>query len=158
VELAHFGRCSGKSVKKERGGLFLIRCFVLVGNIDTKIKVDRRLRLFEKRILRRIFGPKRDEVTREWKKLHKEELNDLYSSPNIIRVIESRRMRLAVLVVCIGYWKGVYRALAWKRERERPLGSLRRRWEDNIEIFRKWDVRVWTGSSWLRVVTDGGHL
>jgi len=70
---------------------------------------DHRLRVFENRVLRRIFGPKRDEVTREWRKLHNEELNDLYSSPNIIRVIKLRRMRWAEHVACMGERRGIYR-------------------------------------------------
>jgi hypothetical protein len=70
-----------------------------------------RLRVFENRVLRRIFGPKRNKVTGEWRKLHNEELNDLYSSPNIIRVIKSRRMRWAGLVVLMGESRGVYRVL-----------------------------------------------
>ena len=65
--------------------------------------------MFENRVLRRIFGPKRDEVTREWRKLHNEELNDLYSSPNIIRVIKLRRMRWAEHVACMGERRGIYR-------------------------------------------------
>ena len=67
--------------------------------------------MFENMVLRRIFGPKRDEVTGEWRKLHNEELNDLYSSPNIVRVIKSRRMRWAGHVACMGESTGVYRVL-----------------------------------------------
>jgi len=83
--------------------------------------------------LRRIFGPKRDEVTGEWRKLHNEELNDLYSFPNIIRVIKSRRMRGAGHVARLGERRGVYRVLVQKPEGKRPLGRPRRRWEDNIK-------------------------
>ena len=75
------------------------------------LRKERRLRVFENWVLRRKFGPKRDEVTRGWSKLHHEELNDLYSSPNIIRMIKSRRMRCAGHVACMGYSKGVYRVL-----------------------------------------------
>jgi len=71
--------------------------------------------------LRRIFEPKRDEVTGEWRKLHNEELNDLYSSPNIVRVIKSRRMRWAGHVARMGDRKGVYRVLVGKPEGKRPL-------------------------------------
>ena len=85
-------------------------------------------------MLRKLFGPKRDEVTNEWRKLHKEELNDLYSSPYIVRVIKSRRMRLAGHVARMGERKGVYRVLVGKSEGKRPLGRSRRRWEDNIKM------------------------
>jgi len=81
----------------------------------------------------RIFGPRRDEVTREWRRLHNEGLNDFYSSPNIVRVIKSRRMRWAGHVACMGEERGVYRVLVGKPER-RPLGRPRRRWVDNIRI------------------------
>jgi len=85
-------------------------------------------------VLRRIFGPKRDEVAREWRKLHNEELSDLYSSPNIVRVIKSRRMRWAGHVARMGERRGVYRVLVGKPEGKRPLGRPRRRWEDNIKM------------------------
>ena len=81
-------------------------------------------------MLRRIFGPRRDEVTGEWRILHNEELNDLYSSPNIVRVIKSRRMRWAGHVARMGEGRGVYRVLVEKPERRRPLGRPRRRWVD----------------------------
>ena len=92
------------------------------------------LRLFENTVLRRIFGPRRDEVTGEWRSLHNEELNDLYSSPNIVLVIKSRRMRWAGHVVRIGEERVVYRALVGKPEGKRPLGRPRRRWVDNIRM------------------------
>jgi hypothetical protein len=79
-------------------------------------------------VLRRIFGPKRDEVTGDWRKLHNEELHDLYSSPTIVRVIKSRRMRLAGHVARMGEGRGVYRVLVGKLE------GKRRRWEDNIKL------------------------
>jgi hypothetical protein len=90
--------------------------------------------VFENRVVRRMFGPKRDEETREWRKLHNEVLNDLYSSPNIIRLIKSRRMRWAVYVARMGERRGAYRALVGKPEIKRPLGRPRRRWEGNIEM------------------------
>ena len=86
-----------------------------------------RLRVFENRVLRRIFGSKRDEVTEEWRKLHNEEFNDLYSSPNIVRVMKSRRMRWAGHVARMGEWRGVHGVLVGKPEEKRPLGRLRRR-------------------------------
>ena len=93
-----------------------------------------RLRVFENRVLRRTFGSKRDEVIREWRKLHNEELYDLYSSPNIVRVIKSRRTRWAGHVVHMGEKRGVYRVLVGKPEGKRPYGRPRRRWEDNIKM------------------------
>jgi len=99
------------------------------------LREDLWLRVFENRVLTRIFEPKRDEVTREWRKLHNEELNDLYCSPNIVRVIRSRRMRWAGHVVRMGERRGVYRVLVGKPEGKRPLGRPRLRWEDNIKIY-----------------------
>ena len=89
--------------------------------------------MFENRVLRRIFGPRRDEVTGEWRRLHNEELNDLYSSRNIVRVIKSR-MRWAGRVARMGEERGVYRVLVGKLEGKRPLGRPRRRWLDNIRV------------------------
>jgi len=96
------------------------------------LREERKLRVFENMVLRRIFGPRRDEVTGEWKRLHNEEINDLYSSPNIVRVIKSRRMRWAGHVARIGEERGVYRVLVGKPEGKRPLGRPRRRRVDNI--------------------------
>jgi len=93
---------------------------------------ERRLRVSENRVLRRMFEPKRDEVTREWRKLHNEELNDLYS-PNIFRVIKSR-IRWAEHVARMGEERGVYRSFVGKPEGKRPLGRPGRIWEDNIKI------------------------
>ena len=98
------------------------------------LREERKLRVFENRVLRRIFGPRRDEVTGEWRRLHNEELNDLYSSPNIVRVIKSRRMRWAGHVARMGEERGVYRVLVGKPEGRRPLGRPRRRWVDNIRM------------------------
>ena len=96
------------------------------------LREERRLKVFENRVLRRIFGPMRDEVTGEWRKLHNEEINGLYSSPNIVRVIKSRRIRWLGHVARLGERRGVYRILVGKPEGKRPLGRSRRRWEDNI--------------------------
>jgi hypothetical protein len=102
--------------------------------------------VLENRVLRRIFGRKRDEVTGGWRKLHNEELHNLYSSPSIIRMIKSRRMKWAC------------RILVGKPEGRRPLGRSRRRWEDNIKMDlreRGWDGVAWTGLIWLRIGTIG---
>ena len=85
------------------------------------LREERRLRVFENRVLRRIFGPKRDGVTGEWRKLHNEELNDLYSSPNIVRVIKSRRMRWAGHVARMEEGRVVYRVLVGKCDGKRPF-------------------------------------
>jgi len=85
-------------------------------------------------VLRRIFGPRRDEVTGEWRRLRNEELNDLYTSPNIVRVIQSRTMRWAGHVACMGEERGVYRVLVGKPGGRRPLGRPRHRWVDNIRM------------------------
>jgi len=98
------------------------------------LREEHRLRVFENRELRRIFGPKGDEVTGEWRKLHNEELNDLYCSPNIVRVIKLRRMRWAGHAACMGERREVYRVLVGKPEGKRPLGRPRLRWEDNIKM------------------------
>jgi hypothetical protein len=96
------------------------------------LREERKLRVFENMVLRRIFGPRRDEVTGDWRRLHNEELNDLYSSPNIVRVIKSRRMRWAGHVARMGEERGVYRVLVGKPEGKRLLRRPRRRWVDNI--------------------------
>jgi len=98
------------------------------------LREERRLRVCENRVLRRVFGPKRDEVTGEWKRLHNEELNDLYFLPNIVRVIKSRRMIWAGHVARMGEGRVLYRILVGKPVGRRPLGRSRRRWEDNIKI------------------------
>jgi hypothetical protein len=95
------------------------------------LREKRRLRVFENRVLRRVFGPKRDEVTGEWRKLHNEELNDLYSLPNIVRVVKSRRMRWAGHVAHMGEERGMHRVLVGKPEGKRSFGRPIRRWEDN---------------------------
>ena len=89
---------------------------------------ERRLSVFENRVLRRMLGPERDEVTGEWRKLHNEELNDLHCSPNVVRVIRSRRMSWARHVARMGERRGVCRVLVRNPEGKRPLGRSRRRW------------------------------
>jgi hypothetical protein len=96
------------------------------------LKEERRLKAFENRVLRRVFGPKRDEVTGEWRKLYNEELNSLYSLPNIVRVVKSRRMRWAGHVARMAEGRDVHRILVGKTEGTRPLGRPRNRWENNI--------------------------
>ena len=107
------------------------------------------MRVFEKRVLRRIFGPKRDEVTGDWRKLHNDELNDLYSSPSIVRMIKWRIMIWAGHVARIGERRGVYRVLMGKAERKRPLGRPGRKWEDNIKMDLHevgWETLLQTGA------------
>jgi len=96
------------------------------------LREEHRLRVFKNRVLRRIFWAKRDKVTREWSKLHNEELNDLYSSPTIVWVIKLRMRDRACSVY--GERRGVYRVLVGKPEGKRPLGRPRHRWEDNIKM------------------------
>ena len=91
--------------------------------------------MFENMVLRRIFGPRRKEVTGEWRRLHNDELNHLYCSPNIVRVIKSRRMRWAGHVARMGEERWVYRVLVGKPEGRRPLGRPRRRWVDDIRMY-----------------------
>jgi hypothetical protein len=91
-------------------------------------------KVFENRVLRKIFGPKRDEVTGDWRKLHNEELHGLYSSPSIVRVTKARRMRWAGHVARMGEMRGAYNILVGRPEGRRPLGRPRRRWEDNIKM------------------------
>jgi hypothetical protein len=95
---------------------------------------EHRLRVFENRVLRRIFGPKRDEVIGGWRKLHNEELHGLYSSPGIVRVIKARRTRWEVHVARMREVRGAYNILVGKPEWRSPLGRHRRRWEDNVKM------------------------
>jgi len=101
------------------------------------LREERNLRVFENMLLSRIFGPRRDEVTGEWRRSHNVELNDLYTSPNIVRVTKSRRMRWAGHVARMGEERGVYRVLMGKQEGKRPLGRPRRGWVDNIRTDRQ---------------------
>jgi hypothetical protein len=108
--------------------------------------------VFENRVLRGIFGPKRDEVVGGWRKLHNEELHNLYCSPSIIRIIKSRRIRLAGHVARVEEKRNAYRILVGKSEGKRPLGRPRRRWEDNIKI----DLREIGGGGmdWIDLVQN----
>jgi hypothetical protein len=106
-----------------------------------------------------LFGPKRDEVTGEWRKLHNEELNDLYFFPNIVRVVKSRRMRWAGHVERMGEERGVHMVLVGKPEGKTPLGRPRRRCKDNIKMdLQEFEGFVGTGWSWVRIGTGGGYL
>jgi hypothetical protein len=108
--------------------------------------------LFEYKVLRRIFGPKRDEVTGEWRKLHNEELGDLYSSPSIIRIIKARRMRLTGHVARMEEKMNEYKLLVGKPEGWRPLGKPRRRSLDNIRMDL---VEVgWGDTDWIGLAQD----
>jgi hypothetical protein len=115
--------------------------------------------VFENRVLRRKFVPKRDEVTGEWRKLHNEELHNLYSSPDIIRQVKSKRMRWAGHVARMGEERKVYNVLVGKLEGKRPPGRPRRRWEYGIRMdLREIGLGVWIGFDWLRTGTSGGLL
>jgi hypothetical protein len=123
------------------------------------LREERRLRVFANMVLRKIFGPRRDGVTGEWRKLHNVELNDLYSSPNIVRVIKSRRMRWVGHVALKRDRRRVYRVLVGKPEGKRLLGRPRRRWDDNIKLdLQEVGCGVWTESIGLRIGTGGWHL
>jgi hypothetical protein len=120
------------------------------------LREECRLRVFENKVLRRIFGPKRDEVTGEWRRLHNKELYALYSSPNIIRVKKSGRLRWAGHVARMRERRGAYRILVGKPEGKRPLGRPRRRREDNIKICLP-EVG-WEGINWIDVAQDRDRL
>jgi len=137
--------------------------FVLYGceTWSLTLREERKLRMFENMVLRRIFGSRKDEVTGEWRRLHNEELNDLYSSPSIVRVIKSRRIRWAAHVARMGEERGVYRVLVGKPEGRRPLGRPRRRWVDNIRMdlhevgcgYMDWIELAQVRDSWRTLVS-----
>jgi hypothetical protein len=108
--------------------------------------------VFENRVLRRIFEPKRDEVMGEWRKLHSEELRDLYSSPSMIRIIKMKRMRCTGHVARMGEKRNAYRLLVGKPEGKRPLGRPRRRWVDNIRLDL--GEMGWGDVDWIGLARD----
>jgi len=118
------------------------------------LREERKLRVFENMVLRRIFGPRRDEVTGEWRRLHNEELNYLCSSPNIVRVIKSRRIRWAGHVVHMGEGMGGYRVLVGKPEGDIGIDG----WIILGWVIKRWNVDVWTGLGWPRIERGGGCL
>jgi hypothetical protein len=138
--------------------LISVECYLLLVVLygceswSLTLSEESRLPVFEKRVLRRLFGPKRDDVTGEWKKLHNEELSDLYSLPNIVRMVKSRRMRWAEHVARMGEGRGVYRVLVGRPDGKRPLGRPRRRWEDNIKMDLQ-EVGQGCGD-WMEVAQD----
>jgi hypothetical protein len=115
--------------------------------------------MFERRVLRKIFGPKRDEVTGEWRKLHSEELHNLYSCPDIIRQMKSRRMRWAGHAARMGEELNLYKVLVGKPEGKRPLRRRKCRWKDGIIMdLREIGLGVCIGFDWLRIWTGGWLL
>jgi hypothetical protein len=122
------------------------------------LREECRLGVFENKVLRRIFGPKRDEVTGEWRRLHNKELYALYSSPNTIQVIKTR-LRWAGHVARMKKKRAVYRVLMGKLEERRPLGRPRRRWENSIKMdLREMRWEACNGSIWLKIGICGGLL
>jgi hypothetical protein len=123
------------------------------------LREEHRLRVFENRVLRRIFGPGRDEVKGEWRKMHNWELHNLYSSPDVIRQLNSRRLRRAGHVARMEEGRNVYRVLVGNPKGKKPLGRPRRRWEDGIKMdLGEIGWGVWSGFTWLRIGIVGGLL
>jgi hypothetical protein len=124
-------------------------------NWSLTLREEHRLRVFENRVLRRIFGPKREEDG-SWRKFYNDELHSLYSSPNIVRVIKSRRMRLAGHVARMGEGRGVYKVLVGRTEGKRLLGRPRRRWEDSIEMDLR-EIGI-DEANWIQLSQDRVQL
>jgi hypothetical protein len=131
--------------------------FRLDDDDDDDLREEHRLRVFENRVLR-IFGPKREE-DESWRKLHNDELHNLYSSPDIVRVIKFRRMRWAGHVARMEERRGVYRVLVGRPKGKRQLGRPRRRWEDNIKMdLREIGSMGRSGFGCLSIGSSGGLL
>jgi hypothetical protein len=145
-----FGRFT--LVRLGNGGNLNFVCFYGCETCTVTLREEHRLRVFENRVLRGIFGPKGDEVTGEWRKWHSGELHNLYLSPDIIRQIKSRRMRWAGHVARMGEGRNVYRVLVGKPEGKRPLERPRRRWE----VGNKMDLREigWGEVEWIQLARD----
>jgi hypothetical protein len=134
----------GRETKLHIHTTYLVKLSFYVGE-------EHRLRVFENRVVRKIFGPKREEDG-SWRKLHNDELHSLYSSPNIARVIKSRRMRWTGHVARMGEGRGVYKVLVGRSEGKRPLGRPRRRWEDNIKMDLS-EIGV-NRANWIQLAQD----
>jgi hypothetical protein len=119
------------------------------------LREEHRLRVFENRVLRRIFGPRREDDG-SWRKFHNGELHSLYSPPNIVKVIKSRMMRWAGHVARMEAGRGVYRILVGRPEGKRPLGRPRLRWEDDIKMDLR-EIGI-AGVNWIRIGSSGGLL
>ena len=119
---------------------------------STTLADKHKLRVFENKVLRKIYGPKRDEMTGEWRRLHNEELHGLYDSPDVVRIMKSRRLRWAGHVARMGEKRRLYSIVVGKPEGKRPLGRPRRRWEDNIRRdLREVGIR---DENWLDVAQE----
>jgi hypothetical protein len=115
------------------------------------LREEQKLRIFENRVLRRIFGPKKEEDG-SWRKLHNDELHSLYSPPNIFNVIQSRRMRWAAHVARMGEGRGAYRVLVGRSEGKTPVGRPRSRWEDNVKMDLR-EIEI-DGANWILLAQD----
>jgi hypothetical protein len=121
------------------------------GTWSLTLREEHRLRVFENRVMRKIFGPEREEDG-SWRKLHNDEIHNMYSLPNIFRVIKSRRMRWTGHVARMGEGRGVYRVLVGRPEGKRPLGRPKRRWEDNIKMDLR-EIGIY-GANWIQLAKD----
>jgi len=129
------------------------------GTWPLTLREERKLMLFENMVLRRIFGPTRDEITWDWRRLNNEELNDLYSSPNIVRVMKSRRMIWTGHVARMGEERGCIGSCWGNRREGDHWGDLGvDGWLILGWISRRWDVGIWTGLDWPRIERGGGRL
>jgi hypothetical protein len=122
------------------------------------LKEEHRVRVSENRVLKRIFGPKREEVAGDWRRLHNEGLHNLYTSPIIVKVIKSRRMRWTGHIARMGEMRNAYKSLVGKPERKRPRGRPRHRWEDSIT--RRMSLRgiEWESVEWMHLAQDRDQL